>query len=85
MFFLPIKSQPFDVLLDRVNIFCILCNWIGIVKAKIGFTLVFVSQSKIQAYAFRVSQMQVAIRLRWKTRMHGFRLSRCQISLNDFL
>src|SRR5215217_4629223 len=63
----PLKTEPFDVFLLTVNVFSLLGYGIGVIKPKVSIAPVFLSKSKIEAYCFCVSNMQVSVRLWRKT------------------
>ncbi len=79
----PLKAQPLDILLDRVNVFGILLHGVGVVKAQVGGSAVFLGETKVQADALCVADMQVAVGFRRETGHYGFMLSAGQIGLYD--
>ncbi len=82
---LPLESEPFDILLYRINIFCILFHRIGVIETQIGLSAIFLRQAEIKAYTFRVSDMQIAVRLRRETRHYTFMFSGGKIRLDNLL
>ena len=69
-FTVPMETEPTHVLFNWFDVFHIFFGRIRIIKAQIGFTLILFSQAEIQANAFRVTDMQISVRFRRKTRMH---------------
>ena len=65
----PTKTQPLHVFFDRAHVFVGFFFRVGVVKTQITHTIVDVSQTKIQTNAFGVTNVQIAIRLRRKTRV----------------
>jgi hypothetical protein len=63
----PFKAQPFYILFYAVNILYVFLYRVGIVKTQVSFTVIFLCESKVKAYGFRVPNMQVAVRLRRET------------------
>jgi len=57
-------------LLDRLDILAIFFVWIGVVEPKIAHSTEFRGEAEIEANGLGVSDMQIAIRFRWKTRLH---------------
>ena len=69
--FVPLKTKPLNVGFDGVDVFFALFGWIRVIKTKIARTTVGFCQAKVQADAFGVSDMQVAVGLRWKACGHA--------------
>ena len=67
---LPIESKPPDVLFDRFHIFYLLLAWIGVIKSQVTNAPKLLGKPKIEADRFGVSNMQIAIGFRWKSRMN---------------
>ena len=65
---LPVKAHPADAFLDRVNVLLVFFHRIGVVKAHVADTFVIGRQSKIQADALGVTDMQIAVGFGRKTR-----------------
>ena len=69
---MPVEPQPSDVGLDRLDIFRIFGGRIGIVESQVAKAAWGVIRyAEIQADRFRVPDMEIAVRLRWKTRNHS--------------
>ena len=64
---IPIEAKPCHCIQNGIDVLCIFFFRIGIVKAHVADAAVIAGQAKIQANAFGVSHMQVAIGFRWKT------------------
>ena len=63
----PVKSQPFHVALDGIDVFNVFFDRIRIVKTQMAHTLVLKRDPEIQADRFRVPDMQIAVGLRRET------------------
>src|SRR5262249_20857939 len=63
----PIEAQPTDVRFDRFDVFNIFLARIGIIKPKIAESVKFGGKTEIETDGFRMTDMQVAIRLRRKS------------------
>ncbi len=83
-FLLPLKSEPLDVLLDRIDIFSVLLGRIGVIETQVGLAAVFLSEAEVDADALRVSEMEVPVRLRRETRHHAIHSSGLQV-IFDYL
>ena len=70
----PAEAQPADVLLDGVDVLCILFRRIRIVKAQVAEAVVVLGQAEVQANRLGVTDVQVAIRLRWEARVDALRV-----------
>ena len=46
---IPLKAQPPDIVLDRIDVFGVLFDRVGIVKAKVAGATKFLGQTEIQA------------------------------------
>jgi len=65
----PVEPQPSDVVLNGLYIFRIFGGRIGIVKSQVADAAWgVVCQAEVQADRFRVADMEIAVRLRWKAR-----------------
>ena len=62
------KAKPSDVLLDGVYILLFFFTGVGIVKSKIYGCLVLVPQSEIQTNRTSMTDVQVSVGLRRKTK-----------------
>ena len=82
---MPVEPQPSDVVLDRTDIFRIFGGRIGIVESQVAKAAWGVIRyAEIQADRFRVADMEIAVRLRWKTRDHSAAmLAACVIRGHD--
>lgn len=63
---LPIEAQPLHRIDDGVDVTLIFFFWIGVVKTQVANTAVILRQTKVQANAFGVSDVQVSVGLRRK-------------------
>ena len=65
---LPIKSQPFYILFDGLNIFNFFFAGVGVIEAQVTGSIELSRKPEIQAYRFRVTDMEVTVWLRWESR-----------------
>ena len=79
----PLKAQPFYVGFYAVNIFNFLFGGVGIIKTQVGLAAILNAKAKIEADAFGMANMQVAIGLGRKACEDGFVFSRLQIRFYD--
>ena len=63
----PIKAEPTHVALDRVDVLLALFARVGVVEPQVALATVGSCEPKIQADAFGMSDVQIAIGLRRKT------------------
>ena len=66
----PFETEPVDVLANGLDEFDILARRIGIVEAQVAGTGEIPGDAEIQTDALGVAQVQVAVRLGRKTRVH---------------
>ena len=83
-FLLPLEAQPVDVLLDGVHIFGVFLGRIGIVITEVGLSAIFLCQAEIKADALRVTEVQIAVRLRRETGHDAVHFAGCEVLLDDF-
>ena len=81
IFVSPLISQPLDIFLDGFYIFYIFFSRVGVVKAEIGLSAVLLGEPEVDADAFRVSEMEVPVRLRRETCHHALNSSGLQVVL----
>ena len=67
----PPETEPLDILLDCVDIFDVLTGRIGIVKTKIAYAVVLLRRAEIYAQSLGVTDMEIAVRLRRKSRLNA--------------
>ena len=63
----PLETKPLDIVLDALDIFCILLNGVGVIEAQITCTTIFLGKSEIDSNSLGVSDVQIAIWLWWET------------------
>ena len=73
----PVKSEPVDILLDRIYVFGVFLRRIGIIHSQIAETVELLRHSEVDADRLAVTDMKIAVRFGRKSRMHGqsFKLS----------
>ena len=76
----PLKTEPFDIVLDALDIFCIFLNGVGVIETEVTLTTVFLGQTEVNGDGFGVTDMQITVWLWWKTGLHPSTiLAFCQI------
>src|SRR6187431_3712463 len=65
--FAPVEAQPSDRIAYRINVFLLFFFRIGVVQAQMADAVIISRQTKVETDAFRMTDMQVAIRLGGKT------------------
>ena len=53
----PFEAQPSDVLLDRIYVFHIFFDGVGVVKSEVAYAVVFLCDAKVHADGFHVSDV----------------------------
>ena len=71
---LPIKSEPANAVFDGIDVFLIFFNRVRIVKAHMTQAAVITRQTEIQTNGFGMSDMQIPIGFRRKTRADASRV-----------
>ena len=67
----PIEAQPADVLHDGIDVLGLFLCGVGVVEAQVGFAAELGGQAEIQADGFGVADVQIAVRLGRKARVHA--------------
>ena len=67
----PIAAQPADVFDDGVDVLGFFLGRIGVVEAQIAFAAELRGESEIQVDGFGMADVQIAVRLRRKARVHA--------------
>ena len=81
----PLESQPLDIVLDALDIFGILLDGVGVVETEVTLTTVFLGQSEVDGDGFGMSDVQIAIRLWWKTGLHSTSVLTLSQVIDDLL
>ena len=82
----PRKTQPLDVLLDRVDVLRILLRRIRIVKAQVAKPRILLRRAEVQADRLRMTNVQIAVRFGRKARMYALgMLAALQIFVDDVI
>src|SRR5690606_25904064 len=63
----PVKAKPAHVALDRVDIFLLFLDRIGVVKAQMTAPAELLGDPEVEADRFGVTDMEIPVRLGWKT------------------
>ena len=67
----PFEAQPLDVLFYVFYIFRVLLHGVRVVEAQVAHAAVFLGQSEVDGNRLGVSNVQVAIRFWWETRLNA--------------
>src|SRR5690625_6317032 len=81
----PLVTQPLNSFFDGVDVLLVLFFRVGVVKTQIANATKLLCHTEVQADRFRVSDVQVAIGLGWKSGEHLFDHSLLQIFANNIL
>jgi len=73
---IPVESQPAHRIEDRINVFLVFLDGVGIVKAHVASAAIIARQAKIQADGFGMPNMQIAVGLRRKAGADSGRVER---------
>ena len=65
------ETEPLDVLHDRVHIFDVFFFWIRVVETQIGVAMELVGKAEVETDGLGVTNMQIAVGLRRKARLHA--------------
>ena len=76
----PLESQPFDIVLDALDIFRIFLDGVCIIEAEVTHSSVFLGQTEVDGDSLGVSDVQITIGLWWETGLHPASvLTFCQV------
>ena len=67
----PIAAQPADVVDDRIDVLLLFLGGIRVVEPQVELAAVFLREAEVQADALGVADVQIAVRLGRKPRMHA--------------
>ncbi len=82
----PVETEPADVFDNGLYILSLLLHRIGVVKAQVAETAIFLRQPEIEADRFGVTDMQITVWLRRKTGMDAaLPLPALHISIDNLL
>ena len=68
----PIRAKPLYVRLNRIDKFDLFFRRIRVIKAQVEGSAIFLCKPRIQQYGFRMSDMQITVWLRRKSRTDCF-------------
>jgi hypothetical protein len=72
----PGKAEPAHRIDDRIDVFLLFLLRIGVVEAKVAATTVILRQPEVEADRLGMAEVQIAVRLRRKTRADLRRVER---------
>ena len=67
----PLEAEPADVLHDGIDVLRLFLLGIGVVEAQVGLAAELRRQAEVQADRLGVADVQIAVRLRRKARVHA--------------
>ena len=67
----PVKAEPAHHVFDRIHVFDGFFFGVGVVKTQVAAATVALCQTEIQANAFRMADVQIAVRLGRKSGNDG--------------
>ena len=68
---IPVKSEPTDILLDRLHVLQFLFGRVGVIKSHIADAAVIGGETKVEADGFGMPDMKISIRFRRKSRVNA--------------
>ena len=80
----PIEAEPAHVVLDRFDVLDLLGLGIGVVEAQVTEPAELAREPEVEADALGVADVQVAVRLGRKARVHADVFSAREIGCHDF-
>ena len=82
----PVEAEPLDIPQDRIDILLVLLDGVGIVEADVADPAILLGDAEVHTYRLGVSDMEVAIRLRGKSRLDASVVeSLPEVTLHDLL
>ena len=83
-FLIPLETKPLDIFFNRIHIFGVFLGRVGIVETQVCLAAIFLSQAEVYADTFRMSKMQISVRLRRETGQNAVHFPGLEIRFNDF-
>src|SRR5207253_4459187 len=77
------EAEPSHIALDRFCVFDVFLDRIGVVEAEIASPAVFDRHPEVEADRLRVADVEIAVRLGWKTGDDRLLFSAPQIRFDD--
>ena len=82
----PLEPQPCDVLLDRIYIFHVLFDGVGIIETEVADAVVTLCNTKVHTDGLDVSDMEVSVGFGRETRLYAsVVLALCEVFLYNLL
>src|SRR5688572_514978 len=82
----PIAAEPADIVDDRIDVLLFFFSWVCVVEPQVEFATVLLRKAEVQADAFGVADVKVAVGLGRKPRVHAAAvLSGGAVSVDDLL
>ena len=82
----PVEAEPLDIPKDRIDILLILLDGIGVVEADVADPAVLLGDAEVDADRLGVADVEVAIGLRWKSRLDASAVEALtEVTLHDLL
>ena len=67
----PIAAEPADVVDDRIDVLLLFLGGVGVVEPQVELAAVLLGEAEVQADALGVADVQIAVRLGRKPRVHA--------------
>ena len=64
----PIETQPSDVVLDRIDVFDVFLDRVGVVKAQVAVAAELERDPEVEADRLGVADVEIAVGFGWKPR-----------------
>ena len=82
----PVEAEPLDIPQDRINILLVLLDGVGVVEADVADPAILLGDAEVHTYRLGVSDVEVAIGLRGKSRLDTSVVkSLPEVTLHDLL
>ena len=83
---IPLEAEPAHVFHDRIDVLDVFLDRIGIVEAQIALAAILGGETEVEANRFGMADVQIAVRLRRKSRVNAaLERARLAMLVDDFL
>ena len=83
-FLIPLETKPLDVFLNGIHVLGVFLGRVGIVETQVRLAAIFLRQTEVNADTFRMSKVQISVRLRRETGQNAVHFPGLEIGFNDF-
>ena len=79
----PVKTEPTDTLLDRIDVLLLFLGRVGVIKAEITATAEIPRQAEVDAYGLGMTDVKISVRFRWETGHNAAVLAAFEVFINN--